>query len=147
MATKINNMAFIILAITSASGCAAIIEGTSQKIEINTRPQGASCTLNRDELQLGKIDSTPGTLEVKKDKGNIVISCSKVGFTTQKYTNKSDISAANVGNFVLGGLGFIGSAIDTSMGADNKYESSVTIELSPSNTGTVIQQPEENKWQ
>lgn len=109
------------------SACSSIIEGTSQEIVINTSPEGANCALEREGMVIGRIDPTPGGVVVKKTKHDINITCTKKGYETATYFNKSDVAGATVGNIILGGG--IGWAIDSANGADNKYTSPVNISL------------------
>lgn len=120
------------------TGCASVFEGTSQEILVTTDPPGASCTLEREGVAIAAIPTTPGAAFVKKNKYDIVIKCDKEGFVESSYLNHSDVAAATVGN-VLGGV-FTGGAawaIDSASGADNKYDSPVSITLAPKSTATL----------
>ena len=130
----------ILFAITPLSGCATIIEGTTQEITVVTDPPGAACALTREGELIGMISMTPGTVKVDKTKHDISISCRKTGYDTASSLDQSDFAAASLGNtaasivvgrIVTGGLGggLIGHAIDSISGADNKYDSTVNIKL------------------
>lgn len=114
---------------SSFGACASIVEGTSQEIAINTQPPEASCELFRDNVVIGIVPSTPGTVTVKKTKQNINVVCKKDGFQQVSQNNKSDFAGASVGNLILGG--FVGIAIDAASGATNKYDGEVNIVLQP----------------
>jgi hypothetical protein len=111
------------------SGCASIVEGTTQQIVVNTTPSGAFCNMTRDGMPVGQIASTPGAVTVKKTKQNIVMECTKDGFHKLTYYNKSDVEGATFGNIILGGG--IGWIVDSSSGADNKYTSPINISMVP----------------
>ena len=113
--------------LVSASGCASIVEGRSQDISVNTDPPGAVCVFTRNNVTLGFISPTPGTLHIRKTKHDIVIKCSKPGYQDVTYMNKSDSAGATFGNILAGGL--IGWGVDSAAGADNKYESPVNLTL------------------
>lgn len=120
---------FILLAAVSAlAGCSSIIEGTSQELLINTTPEGANCALEREGQVIGRVSETPGGITVKKSKHDITVICTKKGYETAKFFNKSDVAGATVGNIILGGG--IGWAIDSANGADNKYTTPMNITLS-----------------
>lgn len=121
--------------VLSLSGCASIIDGTSQEMTFNSSPNGADCVLMRDGKQIGQL-TTPGTLVVKKTKHDIEVICNKEGYQENHYFVKSEIQDATWGNIILGGG--IGWAIDSASGADNKYAEYVNITLS-SNDDIVIQ--------
>lgn len=109
------------------AGCSTITEGTSQRLSINTSPPGASCELTRHGESLGKIDPTPGSIEIQKTKYDIMVECKKDGYQTATYVNHSDVAAATVGNILIGGG--IGWAIDSASGSDNKYEPTMNLGL------------------
>lgn len=109
------------------TGCASIIDGTSQEIVVNTNPPGASCVLNREGSPIARISETPGGTVVKKTKHDITILCNKQGYEEATFLNHSGVEGATFGNIVLGGG--IGWAIDSASGADNKYTSPVNISL------------------
>ncbi len=111
----------------AVTGCASIIDGSSQEMVINTSPAGADCVLNRDGMSIGRVNPTPGGVVVKKTKNNITIVCDKKGYEQTTFINKSGTQDATWGNIVAGGG--IGWAIDSASGADNKYESPVNITL------------------
>ena len=110
------------------SNCATIIEGRSQEITVNTNPDGASCDLLRQDISLGTIDPTPGSIYIEKTKYDLKIICNKKGYETATYLNHSGSAGATFGNIVAGGL--IGWGVDSATGSDNKYDSPVNITLS-----------------
>jgi hypothetical protein len=114
-------------------GCASITEGTSQDISVVTNPAGASCIFERQGMNIGTIANTPATLNVPKRKYDITIKCNKAGFQEASYLNHSGLTAviaANVATDLILTAG-LSSIIDSSTGADNKYDSAVNITLIP----------------
>lgn len=111
------------------SACSSVVEGSSQEIIIATDPAGASCSLNRAGIKIATLDSTPGAVTIKKSKYDITVICDKEGFEQATYLNESGAAAATFGNIIIGGA--IGWAIDSSSGADNKYDSPVNVTLVP----------------
>ena len=118
--------------------CSSIIEGTSQEITVNTNPAPATCGLYRQGVKIGEIESTPGSVLVKKTKYDMTILCMKDGYQTATYLNHSGAAGATFGNIVLGGG--IGWAIDSASGADNKYDSPVNMTLVPVQATTAAAQ-------
>ena len=114
--------------------CSSIVQGTSQDIFINTTPASASCILEREGQKIGAVASTPGTVSVEKTKHDITITCTKDGYQTATYYNKSGwesgSGAAGIALDVILTLG-LSSAIDSATGADNQYKSPVNITLLP----------------
>lgn len=113
-------------------GCAAIFDGTSQDITVNTNPPGAHCDFIRQGTVIASIAATPASATVQKTKHDVTVTCSKDGFAQGTYLNHSGVAGAAVAD-VLGGVltGGVAWAIDSSTGADNKYDSVVNISLSP----------------
>lgn len=124
-----------LLCIASLSACSTIIEGRSQQITVNTNPPGASCNVLRQDVSIGTINPTPGTLYIEKTKYDINIKCDKPGYQTATYLNHSGVAGATFGNIVAGGL--IGWGIDSASGADNKYESPVNVSMVPNQTAQL----------
>ena len=121
------------------SGCASVIEGTSQEIAINTNLPGADCALHRETVVIGRVNPTPGAVTIKKTKHDITIFCNKAGYQEASFFNNSGAAGATFGNIVLGGG--IGWAIDSASGADNKYESPVNISLVPNQAAGAANAP------
>src|SRR4051812_17130343 len=82
------------------SGCASIVGGgSSQNISVMTTPPGATCVFYREGEAIGTIQSTPGSMGVKRRKYDITIKCDKAGYEQAAYLNHSGLSsmvAANV---------------------------------------------------
>ena len=113
-------------------GCAAIFDGTTQQISVNTTPPEARCKLMRLAAPIGEIASTPGAVTIQKTKHDITVVCSKPGYVDATYMNHSGVAGATFAN-ILGGVitGEIAWGIDSASGADNKYEGQVNMTLLP----------------
>ena len=114
--------------------CSWIVQGTSQDIFVNTTPAGADCILEREGREIATLANTPGTVSVEKTKHDLTITCTKDGYQTATYYNKSGWeSGSGAGGIALDVLLTLGlsSAIDSATGADNKYKSPVNITLLP----------------
>ena len=128
----------IIAGLMAVSGCASIIEGSSQEIVINTTPAGARCGFYRQGNRFTEVPDTPGAVVIKKSSEDITILCMKDGFQPTQTVNKSQVAGAVVGNVLAGGL--IGIVVDAATGAGNKYDSPISITLSeaPGQRGTAL---------
>lgn len=73
--------------------------------------------------------TTPRTVNVKKTKHDLRVTCSLEGFHQSSAFIKSQIQDSTWGNIVLGGG--IGWAVDSARGADNKYAEYVTVTMVP----------------
>ncbi len=119
----------LVPAVLSAGACSTIVEGEYQQILVQTTPPGAECKVIRQGVSIGHVYRTPGWIYVEKTKHDITINCTKYGYQTSTYTNRSGLAAATFGNIILGGL--IGWGVDSATGSDNKYESPVHMKLVP----------------
>jgi hypothetical protein len=118
---------------SSLAGCATVFEGTSQEITINSNPPGATCVFQRQGKEVGRVVNTPGTANIRKSKYDIDIICTKRGYQQATYLNHSGTTAtiaANVAADLILTVG-LSSIVDSSTGADNKYDSAVNISLLP----------------
>jgi hypothetical protein len=116
------------------AGCASIVGGgSSQDIQVSTFPAGASCVFTRHGEKLGTIASTPGTLNVKRRKYDIEITCDKPGYQQATYLNHSGLNTLVAGNVAADLIltAGISSIVDSANGADNEYTGSVNIGLTP----------------
>jgi hypothetical protein len=117
-----------LLLFMTCTGCASIIDGTSQTLTFNTNPPEADCTLNRNGVAIGNV-KTPSGIVVKKTKDVINLTCKKDGYQDATTILPSEVEGATFGNIVLGG--FIGWGIDSASGADNHYPEITTLSLVP----------------
>jgi hypothetical protein len=123
----------LMLAILPCAACSTIVSGTSQRVSVMTNPPGASCVFMREGQEIGRIDSTPGTISIQRTKYDVTVKCDKPGFQQASYLNHSGIEIMTAGNIAIGGL--TGWAIDSASGADNRYDSAVNVSLVPAANG------------
>jgi hypothetical protein len=117
-------------------GCASIFEGTSQQIAVKTTPPGARCTFWRNGGLVADIPSTPGTVTIQKTKVDLFIVCDKPGYASASYVNRSGLAMATYANVLTFGLAW---AVDSSRGADNKYEGEIELSLAPGGMAVPIE--------
>jgi hypothetical protein len=123
---KSNAFAAIAALGVSLSGCATIIQGTSQDIAITTPPvTGASCILTSKEGNWVVV--SPGVAHVEKSKEDVLIKCTKDGYQEASAVIPSDFQAWTVGNIVAGGL--IGVGVDAATGALNEYPKGFAVPM------------------
>jgi len=120
------------------SGCASIFEGTTQQISVSTTPPGARCTFWRNGALIADVPVTPGAATIDKTKDELVIVCTKPGYTAASFVNKSGLAMATFANILTAGLAW---AVDSSRGADNKYQGEVNLALAPSGTAAPVGGP------
>ena len=135
MKYNIRAAAAALAAACSLVGCASIIDGTQQEIQVVTNPGGATCVFFREGTQIGSVVNTPGVLNVKRRKYDITIRCNKPGYAEAEYLNHSGTSAMIAGNIAADVIltAGISSIVDSASGADNRYDPVVNITLAPLN--------------
>jgi hypothetical protein len=94
----------VILAVRLSTGCATIIHGTTQNIDISSAPDDAMVWVDG-----ARIGTTPARLTLKR--GDIhLIQLEKEGYKNATIKIDKSVSAWIIGNVVFGGL--IGCGID-----------------------------------
>src|SRR6516162_6027082 len=110
---KLASLAAVAALGVAVSGCASIVEGTTQSVAITTSPQdGAKCTLTNSE-GIWYV-TTPGNAQVHKTKNNLDVVCTRAGFRDGHRTIEPSFNAVTVGNLVAGGI--VGIGIDAATG-------------------------------
>ncbi len=126
---------FVCLAAVLLSGCATIVNGTSQTVAVNSTPQGASCSVDRGGSTLNSIAATPSIVPVSKSINSLVVTCSKPGYKTATTSASSSFNGWTFGNILIGGL--VGVAVDASTGANFDYPHSVDVAMTPDPAATI----------
>lgn len=110
------------------TGCASIVNGSSQVISVDARHKGqalagASCQLNNGKGVF--YVTTPGTITVHRAYDDMNIRCDKEGYASGMSTVKSNTKPMAFGNILFGGP--IGVAVDAGTGAAYDYPSIITV--------------------
>lgn len=117
----------VLFTLSSASGCATIMTGTTQKVPITSTPSGA---VAKADGTLGGVTPCTFTLERKTDH---TIEISKEGYRTASVILRHTVSGATAGNALIGGL--IGLGVDATTGAMYKLvPERVDVVLEPKET-------------
>jgi hypothetical protein len=142
---RMTGVSALALAAGLVSGCATLLEGTSQEILISTNPAGATCTLEREGQTIATVATTPSAALVQRRKHDITIRCKKEGFQEATYINNSGLASGAVAGNVAADLlltAGLSSIVDSASGADNQYESTVNITMIPLYAGAApVQAP------
>lgn len=125
---KIYRIAAVVALGMALTGCATIIEGTTQPVSVNTTPvQDAQCTLTNSQGTW--YVTSPGSTTVHKTKTDLDVTCSKAGFQPGHVVAASHFGAMTAGNIIAGGV--IGAGVDAASGANYHYDSPITVPLGP----------------
>ena len=109
-------LSILVLAMV-ASGCATIIDGSSQPVTFNSSPNGARIYVNGMEL-----GTTPLTMAVKRSKTTMILA-KKNGYEDQQLALQTKTNSLFWFNIIWGGAGLFSSSTD--------YASDAMIEYSP----------------
>jgi hypothetical protein len=125
-------MKYIFTTVSIASflltGCASITSGTSQTLIFNISPTEARCELTRTgDGRLGIVTSKNTSIEVSKDKDDILVVCNAPGYIQDTQRIVSSATTAGVTGVLLD-FGIT----DMITGAMYKYPQSINISLEKS---------------
>jgi len=112
------------------TGCATIIHGSDQVLELQSVPSGATVRVSN-----GMVFTTPSSTKLKRNQ-DYILTFSKEGYQTQVIPVNSVLSGWVAGNIILGGI--IGGGVDLATGAAYTLTpSEFTITLTPLSSGQV----------
>lgn len=129
--------------VAAISGCASIVNGTSQVISVQTVQNGNDIAGAACKLDNGKgtwFVKTPGTVTVHRAYDDLTIKCEKDGSEPGLATIKSSTKGMAFGNILFGGV--IGAGVDMSTGAAYDYPPLITVSMGLT---TIIGPKEEKK--
>jgi hypothetical protein len=128
---KIRPILFALALAPLVTGCASVVEGTTQPISIATNPEiGATCTVSNAKGQWSVV--TPGTITVKKSATTILtIHCSKPGWEDGIAYAAGKWSKAGIAGEIVPYVGLVNYAADMSSGAMMVYPNSITVPMRP----------------
>jgi hypothetical protein len=119
------NTLLILSLLAILSGCATIVQGTTQEVGITTDPSEANLLVDNKENY-----KSPAKITMKR-KDDHIVEVTKEGFEKENINIKSVISGVVAGNLLLGGL--IGIGVDALSGGANRLEpDNINVRLRPS---------------
>jgi len=97
--------------ITLSTGCASILCGPTQKVAINSKPDGAEVLVYDSHGEIVYENLTPCVARLSRttpegDRPSYVVLVRKQGFTPTQVPLSGQINKAYFGNVLLGGVGF-----------------------------------------
>ena len=113
-----------LLTVALLSGCASIVEGTNQYINVQLSPDTATCQISQKGSIIASVSNGGGQVSIPKSREDLLFSCSANGYQKQDLIIESSAS----------GWGVLGCLIDLCItdyatGALNKYPKSLNIAL------------------
>ena len=99
---KFSNISLVIFYTLTITGCASITQGTSQVLTFNLEPKETMCQATRDgDGTLGSITYQNPTLNVSKDKDDIIVNCKAAGYRPKVIKIASSATTAGVTGVLL----------------------------------------------
>lgn len=121
---KIKFATAMLLASVGLSGCATVLNGTSQPVDFVSEPEGATI-----ETIQGQSCETPCSFEMRRGDDSMV-TFTAAGYEPVTIYLQSRTGGSVAGNLLAGGI--IGGVVDASNGASNRlYPKPVYIRMVP----------------
>ncbi len=117
----------LIFLLAIAGGCATLMRGGNQKIDVVTEPAGANLVVD------GKSYTTPVTVSITRKKSYEVV-VTKAGFQGVKFMLNPHWDAGGAGAVAMDAIipgGSVLFIVDTIAGADRQFDKIATIKLPP----------------
>ena len=129
-----------VLALAGMTGCASITSGDEQVVSVETySPAGAVSGANC-KLQNKKgfyYITTPGSLRVFRDYGDLTVTCDKPGLPTSIVRFKSKTGYTVAGNILFP----IGAMVDVASGAAYAYPALMRVMMNDGSTDATATAP------
>ncbi len=121
---KVRNMMLVAAGAFALSGCATVMNGPNQDLEVKSEPSGATAKLTN-----GYTCTTPCKVEVPR-RNDMRVDIAKDGYKPTYVLLQSKMGAATFGNLIAGGI--IGGIVDASNGASKHLSPNpVSVTLVP----------------
>lgn len=104
-----------------------------QIILVGSRPTGAKCTLCRNGFPIGTVDSTSGSVKIKREEEDIIVGRGKRNYASSKIMNELGFNSWLVGDIFADVI--IGFGVDGITGALYEYEPDMMVNLTPLSRG------------
>lgn len=112
---------------STLTGCASIVNGTSESVSVQTSPEeGAKCSLTNNKGQWF-VSDTPGSVTVHRSYQPLTVDCQKDGYANAETKVESKTKGMLFGNVVFGGV--IGAGVDAGDGAAYDYPVNIMVPM------------------
>jgi len=123
-------LAVLALSAALVAGCATVMSGTTQTINVqaidektNETIPGAKCTVTDGKGRVYPVTSNPGSVVVTKGQGALDTRCLVKGYHQKQVGVGQDFNAWTVANVLF----WPGLIVDAATGAVQKYPSHITV--------------------
>lgn len=116
------------MALVMLNGCSTIIDGETQAVTIATYgANGAQCQILDSRGRQYTVPSTPGQIVLRKNSGDLDITCQKSGFPTARHHVDANLSIYTL----VGFAGIIPGVVDLALGNQFTYDDTIIVSLAP----------------
>lgn len=129
MSCRYGSLSVLLFALAALPGCAALLNGATQDIIVQTSPPGAQCTMMRENAVIATIPQTPARVRVNRSPAEILVECHRDGHAMGRHRMKASNDGTTLGNVV--GAGLMGMGIDSATHADQSYDGVISVPLAP----------------
>ncbi len=125
---KLVGLAAVAAFAAALSGCATVIKGTTQTVNVSSPPVwGARCVLFTASGYWDVI--TPNSVTVPRSREDLNVICTKRGFKDGRAIASSQFNFVTFGNAIAGGV--TGVIIDGFTGANDSYPHDIEVPMEP----------------
>ena len=110
-ARRIARACLAVAALALSGGCATVMRGITQDVQVSTDPSGAACELKAEDGKvLDAVPSTPGYVRVRKGLDAYTVACRKEGYLDATSRLDSGIETDEAAGMTWGALSGLQSA-------------------------------------
>jgi hypothetical protein len=110
------------------SACGTLEGGSTQGITLNTNAENATCSISQNGIEIVPASPAPATHQVARRSGNLMVTCSAPGYTTDTVALVAGKHPRSVVGVMLTGA-LINVGTDAVSGGIHEYQNEAYIHL------------------
>lgn len=117
----------VLLAALALGGCATIVDGRYQDIQLTSNAPGATCGITQNGVQIVEPQLLPATHTIRRRSGNLIVACEAPGFQPSTKALMAGRNPKTVVGHLPGIL--LGTGADAAFGGLADYQDRAYIHL------------------
>ncbi|MEM7060159.1 MAG: hypothetical protein AAF557_21465 [Pseudomonadota bacterium] len=117
----------VLLAALALGGCATIVDGRYQNIELTSNAPDATCGITQNGVQIVEPQAVPATHSIRRRSGDLIVSCEAPGHQPTTKALVAGRNALSVAGHLPGVL--LGAGADAALGGLAEYQEAAYIYL------------------
>lgn len=109
------------------SGCATVAHGIVEPVTITSNAPGATCSITQNGVEIEPATSVPNTFELRRRGGNLLVTCSAPGYSTESVALVTGKDPYTVGGHMWNSMAL--GLVDVFSGAVHDYQDSAYVPL------------------